>query len=124
MMEGFRRKAAIYGGLAAVLTAATAGSYALLAKFFRDRETVISDATRPQRIAAMRRDLERRRRENDPNRPAVPQQQAPGAPTAADAGQAAIQRQLRTLEEINRVNEMNRRLMEQQQRVQQQQKQR
>jgi len=36
------------------------------------------------------------------------------------AGQDAVQRSLRTLDEINRINEMNRRLMEQQQRNQQQ----
>jgi hypothetical protein len=37
-----------------------------------------------------------------------------------NSGEEAVQRSLRTLDEINRINEMNRRLIEQQQRSQQQ----
>lgn len=118
--EGTRRRIFFFAALTAALSLVTLGAYALLAKFLGDRQTAMSDTRRPTREQIARRELRRRGAVD------AAQAQRPGAAgqpvqrSPADAGQAAIQRQLRTLEEINRVNEMNRRLMEQQQRMQNQ----
>lgn len=111
--------------IVAAVAVVVAAAYLLTAKFLSDRQSGL--ATGSTRRAAERRlprkevrtytaeELERARKEGKrlPGMPAA-------APAAVNAGEAAVQRSLRTIEEINRINQLNQRLMEQQQRTQNQ----
>lgn len=115
-----------------VLGILAGGSFWLVSKVRRDRLSVMNYA--PMNHTVVRREtqtpngrdvktytaeeLEKARKEG--KLPKGMQQIQP--PSAAQANDAAVQRSLRTIEEINRVNALNQRLMEQQQRMNKQNK--
>lgn len=110
------KRAAALAAFALVSASVVTGAYFFVQKFLADRNSALYEPGRPKPS------LTRHETRTTTTRPhGAAQSGAPGAPppqSAAEVGQAAIQRQLQTLDEINRINEMNRRLMEQQQRMQ------
>ena len=115
------------GSLALVLIGLIAGSYYLFKRFLRDRQSALNfekqkitildrsaKSTRETKIYTQE-ELEKMKREGKLPRGVNP---APTLPPGTNAAEN-VQRTLRTVEEINRINEMNRRLMEQQQKMQQ-----
>ena len=101
--------------------------YLGLKKFRQDRDKArsfepralrpLSPAPQPQQTTHTytREELEEARRKGV----AVPGAKAPALPPPGSPAQAAAEQSQRTVQEINRINEMNRRLMEQQQRLNQ-----
>src|SRR4051812_35250193 len=120
MQDGAMKKAVYYAVLAGFLALVTTAAYYALARFLRDRQTVMSELNRPTVETRTRSGTQRETPAERARRVAQSGQQPGGGPAAAAAGEAAIQRQLKTLDEINRINEMNRRLQEQQRRMQNQ----
>ena len=111
------KRAAALVIFAVIATSLVTGAYLLLERFLQDRQSAMSHLRRPDRTSSLRR--------NSTGATTVPGGDASrrnpnpgGPPPVHNTGEAAIQRQLKTLEEINRINEMNRRLMDQQQRMQ------
>lgn len=119
-----KKRIAVIAAFAAVACLLVWGSYLLVGRFLSDRSaTALYDEPRPpapRRQAPVTTeytldDLEAARKKGELPRGMVPPAQP--VPPPHTSGHEAIQRSLRTVEEINRINEMNRRLMEQQQRM-------
>jgi len=121
-----KARAIFYLIFLSVLSSFTFGAYQLMAKHLRDRENAIDlqrEQFQPQRRKPgqsevrtyTQEDIEKARKEGKlpPGLKLPPQQ-----PNMSTTEQ--IQRTLKTIEDINKINEMNRRLMEQQQRHQNQ----
>lgn len=109
-----------------IICAVVAAVYVATRKFEHDRTSAMTspshtfqtreESSRPQTVTRTytQKEIEDARKNG---------KKLPGlAPTNLPGGQAdaAVQQSMRTLDEINRINEMNRRLIEQQQRQQQQ----
>lgn len=118
------------GIFAIVATAITSTAYFTMKTFLEDREgLLLQDETplRPQNEAQPNRnetktytaeELEEMRKQGK-----LPVgYQPPTQNQMIQANEAAVQRSLKTLEEINRINQMNQQLMEQQQRMNRQQR--
>jgi len=126
-LMNMRKKVVFFTLLAWVLALSLWGVYIGFQKFLKDRQgtanftppkTTIRRQT-PQGTQVQRytpEELEKARKEGT----LPPGLKQPPPPT--NHANDAVQRSLKTIQEINRINEMNRRLMEQQQRMQNQQK--
>lgn len=111
------KRAAALAAFALISASVVTGAYLFVQKFLTDRQSAMFEPEKPKPTVARRET-----RTSGPGNAATKNGTRPaGGPppqTATEVGQAAIQRQLQTLDEINKINEMNRRLMEQQQRMQ------
>ena len=121
------KKVIIYIIVFIVLLIGIAGSYVLFKKFLEDRQRVSGFSSRklrrpsppksgqPEVRTYTAEEIEKLRKEG---RVPPGMNPVPGVPQTNTTDQ--VQKTLRTIEEINRINEMNRRVMEQNQRMQNQ----
>lgn len=113
-----------------IIGALVLSAYVLVARFLKDREKALG-FTQPLPLVLDQRnlprtesktytaeELEKARREGKPLPGMAQQPYRP--PTGTVPSDDATQRSLRTLEEINRINQLNQRLIEQNQRMQNQ----